>query len=157
MPEIPKVEFEKRVRIVQEWILEDWPSSDIVTQVGLKWGLGERQAKRYLAEARKRWANQEDELIDQKRKLKIESLKKLKRSLKDNHKGTPEGVRAILAVEKEIIQLDGLRKPVKLEIGNPKGQPFRVQNDTKFEIDYGKLPIAVLEQIVAARQPIIDK
>lgn len=115
MPAIDKIEYEKRIRVVQEWILEDWPSSDIVSNIGMKWGVEVRQAKRYVAEARKRWVAEEDVILNQKRRLKAESLKKLKRSLKENFKGTPEGIRAILAVEKELIALEGLAIPIKIE------------------------------------------
>lgn len=119
MPKIEKIEYEKRVRIVQEWILEDWPSCDIITQITQAWKLEERQAKRYIQEARKRWNGDEQDLIDQKRKLKVASLKKLKRSLKATFTGTPAGIRAIMSVEKEIIALEGLRKPTKIDLLQP--------------------------------------
>ena len=124
MPKLDKIEYEKRIRIVQEWILEDWPYGDIVQQIILKWGIEERQAKRYVAEARNRWVKDESILIGNKRKLKILSLKKLKRSLRENFKGTPEGIRAIMAVEKEIITLEGIRPAEKHEIGGLNGQPL---------------------------------
>ena len=84
-----KIEFDKRIRVVQEWIIEDWPSADIIAQVISKWGICDRQAKRYLAEARKRWTQDEQALVDHRRRMKVESLKKLKRSLKESYKGTP--------------------------------------------------------------------
>ena len=49
----------------------------------------------------------EDVTIDLKREAKIAELKQIKRSLKEEHKGTPAGIRAIMAVEKEIIKLEG--------------------------------------------------
>lgn len=124
---VDKIEYEKRVRIVQEWILEDWPSCDIIAQIVQKWGLEDRQAKRYISEARKRWADDDREVIDRKRRIKIMSLKKLKRSLQDRYKGTPQGINAVVAVEKEIIKLEGLEVPKKLE--------------EKTDIDLSKLPI----------------
>ena len=124
MDNAAKLEYEKRVRIVQEWILEDWPYTDIVNQIIAKWGIGTRQAQRYVAEGRKRWVAEETQIVETKRKLKIHSLKKLKRSLRDNFKGTPEGIRAIMAVEKEIINLEGIRPAEKHEIGGLNGQPL---------------------------------
>lgn len=109
------IEYEKRIRVVQEWILEDWPTSDIVANIAAKWGIEDRQAKRYVAEARKRWVKEEDQIISHKRKLKVESLKKLKRSLLEKYKGTPEGIKAIIVVEKELIQLEGLAMPLKVQ------------------------------------------
>jgi hypothetical protein len=34
---IDKIELEKRIRIVQEWIIDDWSYSDIVTNIRTKW------------------------------------------------------------------------------------------------------------------------
>ena len=117
----------QRIRQVMEWILEDYTSTDIVQQIIAKWGLSERHAKRYVSEARKNWINQESILLEHKRKLKLETLKKLKRSLKAEYAGTPKGIRAILAVEKEIIALEGYAK-LKIE-------------DDDGEIDLNELPI----------------
>lgn len=129
MPDkIDKIEKDKRIRIVMEWILEDWPSNDIVAQIVSKWGLSERHAKRYIAEARAAWTKNEDQKVEHQRKLKIESLKKLKRSLKDQHKGTPLGIRAILAVEREIIKLQGLNPATKVEITGKNGKPIQTEN-----------------------------
>jgi hypothetical protein len=128
MPKVDKIEYEKRIRLIQEWILEDWPSCDIITQVTVKWPVGERQAKRDIAEARKRWVSDDTAVTDHKRRLKVESLKKIKRSLLEKHKGTPAGIRALVAVEKEIISLEGLRKPVKVELTGKDGQPIQTEN-----------------------------
>lgn len=117
------VEYEKRIRLVQEWIIDDWPTVDILTQIFTKWGVQERQAKRYISEARLRWSEDNQELVDRKRSMKIVSLKKLKRSLQERFKGTPEGIRAIVAVEKEIIKLDGLTLPKQIAVGGIKDAP----------------------------------
>ena len=122
MARIDDIEYEKRIRIVMEWILDDWRSVDIISQIVIKWGLESRQAKRYVAEARKRWLKDETIIIEQKRKYKSESLKKLKRSLNERFKGTPEGIRAVLMVEKEIIALEGLAMPTKIAQTNTSGE-----------------------------------
>lgn len=122
MPKVDNIEYEKRIRIVMEWILDDWRSVDIIAQIVIKWGVVERHAKRYVAEARKRWLKDETIIIEQKRKYKAESLKKLKRSLNERFKGTPEGIRAILMVEKEIIALEGLAMPTKVAQTNSLGE-----------------------------------
>jgi hypothetical protein len=121
---IDNVEKAKRIRIIMEWILEDWPSTDIITQVVTKWGVSDRQAKRYLADARTEWVKDEDAIIEQRRRTKVESLKKLKRSLKEQFKGTPLGIRSVLMVEREIILLEGLRAPAKIEHTGAKGEPL---------------------------------
>lgn len=139
MPKIDKIEFEKRLRVVQEWIIEDWPSVDIISQINLKWGIEERQAKRYIAEARRRWVETEDAVVEQKRKLKIQSLKKLKRSLKETFKGTPGGIRAIISVERELIKLEGLAPATKVEVTGKEGGPIV----TKRIIKWGETEIEV--------------
>jgi hypothetical protein len=121
------IEYEKRIRIVQEWIIEDWPYSDIITQVKQKWQIAERQAKRYIAEARERWVKDQQDVVDSKRTLKVEGLKKLKRSLQEKYEGTPQGIFAVLSVEKELIKLEGLERPKKIEV--------------KDITDYSKFPI----------------
>jgi hypothetical protein len=129
MPEkkVDKIEYSKRIRIVQEWLIEDWPSTDIIMQIFQKWGVGERQAKRYISVARQLWVSDEQAVIEQRRKFKVQSLKKLKRSLLDRFKGTPAGIRAIIAVEKEIIKLENLRPPVKvLHSGDANGEPIKI-------------------------------
>ncbi|MEJ7610658.1 MAG: hypothetical protein WKF88_05700 [Ferruginibacter sp.] len=110
MPKTDQIEYEKRIRMVQEWIIEDWPTTDILTQIIVKWGIEERQGKRYISEARKRWTSEPDEILEHKRRLRIAGLKKLKRSLKSQFTGTPEGIRAILAVDREINALEGLQQ-----------------------------------------------
>jgi hypothetical protein len=146
------IEYERRIRIVQEWILEDWSSSDIQAQITHKWGIEERQAKRYISEARKRWIAEEDLVTAHKKKLKIESLKKLKRSLQDRYKGTPIGIDAILKVEKEIIALEGLKPARRLEVMGKGGQPIKTESTHTSNVDYAMLPDEVLLAIVGARK-----
>ncbi|HXR84318.1 MAG TPA: hypothetical protein VN722_08420 [Hanamia sp.] len=127
MPLLSKLEYEKRIRIVQEWILEDYAASDIIVQINSQWGVEERQAQRYIKEARKRWTLDRDMLIEHKRKQKVESLKKLKRSLLARYKGTPDGIRATMMVENKIILLEQLEPAKKLEISGKEGQPIRIK------------------------------
>lgn len=103
---IEKAELDMKIRAIQEWILEDWPDCDIISQIQNKWSVAEEKAIDYLSEAKNRWLNQPNVLQDDKRKIRIESLKKLKRSLKIEYKGTPEGIKTILQIEREIIQLE---------------------------------------------------
>ena len=130
MSKFDKIEFEKRIRIVQEWIIEDWQSVDIIAQIISKWGVEERQSKRYISEARKRWSKEEQEHVDAKRRRKILKLQRLARSLKDPYKGTPAGLRSIIIVEKEIIKLEGMDRAKKIEVGGMKGQPIQTENNT---------------------------
>ena len=111
MPDnLNKAEHDLKIRAIQEWILEDWPDCDILSQIQTKWAVTEEKAIEYLSDAKKRWINQPSVLQEDIRKIRIESLKKLKRSLKIEYKGTPEGIKTILQIEKEIIQLENTSK-----------------------------------------------
>jgi hypothetical protein len=123
MHKIDQVEKDKRVRIVQEWLIDDWPVQDIITQIKTKWGLEERQAKRYIADARDGWNEAEQEKVDHKRRRKIAKLNKLIRSLRKEWEGTPQGIRATLDVEKVIIELEGIQPAQKVEITGKDGGP----------------------------------
>lgn len=127
---IDNIEKEKRIRIVMEWILEDWSSVDIINNIIAKWGVSERQAQRYIKEGRTRWVAEERQVIDHKRRLKVQSLKKLKRSLDPKFKGTPQGIHAIMAVEKQIIALEQLEPARKLELSGVNGSPIQTENTT---------------------------
>lgn len=145
-----KQEFEKRLLAVQVWIIESVPSSLIIKQIIDKgWSMSVRHAQRMLTAARHKWVEHESDNITQKRQLKIQQLKQLIRSLQEKYKGTPEGIRAIVAVEKEIIKLEGIAAPLKMEHSGVDGQPIQVEN--KSNVDYSKLPTDVLKQIVSAR------
>jgi hypothetical protein len=130
MPNIDNIEWDKRIRIVQEWLIDDWSSADIIAQINNKWGIEERQAKRYIAEARSRWNEDEDELVKQKRKRKIAKLQKLARSLDKKFIGTPAGIRSVLSVEKELINLEGLRPATKVELTGKDGRPIQTENSS---------------------------
>lgn len=130
MPKTDKLEYEKRLINIQGWIIDGTPSALIIQQILLKqWCKSDRHAKRMLQGARKRWIDYETEDILERRKLKVQQLQFLKRSLQSRYKGTPDGIRAIVAVEKEIIKLDGLAAPVKIEVSGNNGQPIQ-QNIT---------------------------
>jgi hypothetical protein len=144
MPKIDKVEYERRVRIVQEWILEEQPYTDMVNAIMQKWGIEERQAKKYVAVARERWGDQQDMVLEQRRRLRIEGLKKLKRSMKELYKGTPRGIEAILKIDKEISKLEGLYPATKMELSGRDGAPLIPENN----LDVSKLDDEELKTIV---------
>lgn len=156
MPEIDKVELAKRIRTVQEWLIDDWSPGDITMQIMTKWSLGERQAKRYIAKAKAKWEENEEEKIEAKRLRKINKLQKLGRTLQDRWKGTPAGIQAVLRVEREIISLEGIRPAARVELTGRNGQPIQSETTLKTEdpIDYSQLPNEVLQAIIKARKPV---
>ena len=146
MPRADKIEFEKRLFTIQGWIIDGVPAALIIQQVMQRnWSQSTRHAERMLAAARKKWVEFETDDIEQKRKLKVQQLQHLKRSLGEKYKGTPGGIRAIVAVEKEIIKLEGLAAPIKLEHSGIDGEPIQTNaTNLTFEqayiLKYGKDP-----------------
>lgn len=146
--QVDQVEKAKRIRIIMEWILEDHASTDILDSIVKKWKMSYRNAQRYLAEAREAWLVEETDQLDNLRKIKIQSLKRLKKTMRSEYLGTPIGIKAILAVEKEIITLEGIRPASELKV--------KVEREGD-GIDYSKLSEKTLMEIIKARKTDADK
>ncbi|WP_445454094.1 hypothetical protein [Flavobacterium sp. 25HG05S-40] len=115
-----KIEKEKRIFIIQGWIIEGVQDRLIVKNAAERWDIDIRQAQRYVREAYESWKKIEGINIDMKRDMKIAQMKQLVRTLKDEYKGTPAGIQAIMAVEKEIIKLEGLELPKDINLSMDK-------------------------------------
>lgn len=152
---IDKIEMEKRLRIVQEWIIDDHPYVEIVSNTCREWKLSEPQAKRYIKKARARWADSEQEVIDQKRRRKIETLKRLKKKMDSQYANTPSGIRAILMVEREIAKLENLYPATKIKVGGDPDNPTPVPVEVKH--DLSKLSTEELETIVALSKKAVKE
>ncbi len=122
-----KTEFLRRLFIVQGWIVEGVQSSLIIRQIlNHKWCTSQRQAERYLQQARDLWTEMPEMKLEQKRALKVVELQQIKRNMSDEFKKTPGGVRALMAVEKEIILLEGLRMPSKISLTDTDGNDVQM-------------------------------
>lgn len=106
MPKLDKIELKKAIRIVMEWMIDDYATSDIITQAMTKWNLDEKEVNNLLSQVRAEWSKNEKENNEQKRLRKIETLKKLKRNMNPDEKKTAAGVSALLNVEKELFRLE---------------------------------------------------
>lgn len=114
------IQTEQRIFTVMGWIIDGVQDYLIFRQARTNWGISDRQTRRYIAEAYKRWKTDEEISIEEKRHAKIAELKQLKRSMREQFLGTPEGIRAIMSVEKEIIRLENITPPRRVEVsGNP--------------------------------------
>lgn len=142
------LEKERRIRIIQEWIIDDAPTADIITKIMDTWKVQRSQASKDLKTARERWCEKEDEVIDNKRMIRVHALKKLKRSIKDQYKGTPNGVMAVLAVEKEINKLEGVYPVSHVEVTGKNGEPL-IPPAT---LDMSKLSKEQLKAIIEAEK-----
>lgn len=122
------IEKEKRIFQIQAWIIEGVQDRLIVKNAITAFGIDARQAQRYVKEAYVNWKKIEGVNIEMKREMKIAQLEQIKRSLKDQYKGTPAGISAIMAVEKELIKLQGLEptKAIDLNVSNLSAIEFKV-------------------------------
>ena len=126
---VSKIEYDKRIFAIQGWIIDGVQSSLIVRQIlNQQWCESQRHAERMLKDARDLWTEIPEAEISQKRKLKVAELQQMKRGLKDEFKGTPAGIRAMVAIEKEIILLEGLRPAAKVELTGKNGEPIQTEN-----------------------------
>lgn len=131
MQKATNIEREKRLIQVQYWIIDGVQDGVILQQMQTQWKIKIRQARNYLREAYQRWKSDENITVELKRTAKIAELKQLKRSLKENYKGTPMGIRAIMDVEKEIIKLENITPPKKVEVTGADGGALQVETTLK--------------------------
>ncbi len=103
---VTKLEKEKRILTVQQWIIDGVQEDLMRKQMHQQWGIKTRQAKNYIRQAYEAWKTDADIDIETRRQAKIAELQQVKRSLKNEYKGTPSGIRAIMQVEKQIIRLE---------------------------------------------------
>jgi len=140
------IEKNNRLFTIQGWILEGFPDRLIIKQILQLWPIDLRQAERYVKEAYASWSQIEGVSISMKRDLKIAELKQLKRSLGQQHKGSPTGIRAIMMVEKEIIKLEGIVLPKYIEV-KPVESKIPDENIRVLKPDLSKLSIATLLEL----------
>lgn len=108
MAKSSRIDTERRVYTMQGWIIDGVQDYLILKQATAQWDISLRQARRYLKRAYENWKQDEDISFEEIKGAKIAELKQLKRTLKDEFKGTPQGIRTIMSVEKQIIRLQGL-------------------------------------------------
>lgn len=111
-----KFEKEKRILTVQGWMIEGVQDDFIIRQIITQWGVGQRQAEKYIEQAYKRWKPKQAIEMEARREAMIAELQQDARSLKAEHKGTPQGLNSITRIKKEIIKLRGIRPAKQIEI-----------------------------------------
>lgn len=121
-----KLETEKRVFTIQGWIINGIQDYLILKNIEQEWGVGRRQSKNLLQKAYKIWHEDQEATIEQKRALRIAELKQNIRSMKDQYKGTPQGMTAVNQIQKEINKLEGLYPVNKVMIQGDKSNPIAV-------------------------------
>jgi hypothetical protein len=101
-----KIEFEKRVRAVQEWILQGYATCDIIKQCTITWNVGSRQAFKYYSKAFDEFKEANKNTIEAKKSYHIAVRKKLFRDLK--MKEEPIGARTALRIMDSMARIEGI-------------------------------------------------
>ena len=122
-----KLEKERRVRIVQEWILQDFLTSDIVNQCVAKWGICERQAMRYIADANKAFEKITEKRLEKRLNYHIQRRNKLLRDLDPQVKNSAAGIGVQLNILQDIAKLEKLYT-LKIEHTGKDGQAIQTDS-----------------------------
>ncbi|WP_445453104.1 hypothetical protein [Flavobacterium sp. 25HG05S-40] len=131
-----KIETERRVFIIQGWIINGVPDYLILKQCEQQFKnqtkdgekpIGLRQAKNLLAKAYEIWHENQVADVEQKRALAIAGLKQDIRNMKDEFKGTPRGMAVINNIKKEIHKLEALHPAKKVVFQGDKDNPIIVE------------------------------
>lgn len=96
---------ERRVRAVQEWILQGYSTSDIIKQATITWNITERQAYKYHKCAYEYFKKSNEQALEEKVAYHVELRKKLYRDLK--MKELPTGARTALRIVDSMARIDG--------------------------------------------------
>lgn len=148
-----KLELQKRIRHVQEWILMDYVTGDIITQCVAKWNVSDRQAYRYLWAANRFFEERDKLSLEKKRSYYLARKKKLLRDMNPEEKKTSPGVIAVNRVLDSMAKLEGVTVNTLKLIGDPD-KPIKTESSVAFTspIDYSKLSTEFLDMIIANRK-----
>lgn len=102
------LEYERRIRTVQEWILQNQSYVDIMKQAMMKWNVSDRQAKNYIRRSYDEWKKSNELKMEDLVHSAIERRKKLARQLEQKYANRPDGISVLLAIEKDMDKLRGL-------------------------------------------------
>lgn len=103
---VDSIESERRVRIIQEWILQGQSTSDIIAQLSVSFSISKRQAYRYYDKAFKEFQTGNKQSVEAKKAYHLALRRKLLKDLKE--KETPTGARAALRIADSMARMEGL-------------------------------------------------
>jgi hypothetical protein len=121
-----QIEITKRVRTIQEWIMEDHTYSDIIRSSVARWDVSSRQAERYYAKAFKDFRDATRQSTEVLVAYYKKRKQKLIREMDPILKKSPSGVRAINQVLDSMAKLDGIVLD-RLEITGKGGGPLQTE------------------------------
>lgn len=124
--------FEKRIRAVQEWILQGYSSSDIRSTIITSWSVGERQAQKYYTQAFDRFQEENKKDMAKRTAIHLAQRNKLFRDLND--KTSPDGVRAALRLLDSTAKIEGILTTVKVSVNQTnENQNILTSENTFFD------------------------
>lgn len=132
-----KLELQKRIRVVQDYILQDHLTIDIINQCIHQWGVTERQAYRYLWAAKLFFIEKEKETVEKKRAVYLARKKKLLRDMDPQEKKTAAGVTAVNRVLDSMAKMEGITTDTLKLVGDPDNPIHSVSKENV--IDYSSL------------------
>lgn len=140
-----KLETDKRVFTIQQWIITGVQDYIILRDIEKKWKVGRRQSKNLLQKAYKIWYEDQEATVDQKRSLRIAELKELARSMSSSDRKTPRGVSALMSVHKEINKLEALYPARVVKIQGDEEKPLIITNSVQRDARIDALVAKALE------------
>jgi hypothetical protein len=126
-----KEELERRIFMVQGWIIEGVSEFLIKKQAVTQWGVSFRTAKRYMKTAFDGIKPDLERTIEDKRAGKVAELEQRKRNIEQRFRHTPEGIRVMNDIDKMIIRLESLEPAKELMIKGDAKQPLHHQVEIK--------------------------
>ncbi len=124
MVKASNLEAQERIRHVQELILNDIGTQDIIRAIVAKWGITDRQAYRYLESANKEFVEKNQVSLERKKAYYKARKLRLIRNMNPEEKKTAAGVAAINKVLDSMAKLDGINID-KLEVTIPQLQGIK--------------------------------
>lgn len=154
-PALTIKEREKAIELTASLLIKGHSYLEVTEKVTKKVGVSARTVERYINIVRERWVIDSGwKDIEFKRQLKIEELRRDIAAMKRDKTfmATQGGWFVVLAYQKQLISLEGINKPVQVDINhNVDGTVVHQAAQLpigKDEIDYNSLPIDILEKIV---------
>lgn len=123
MAKADKIEYAKRVHMVQGWILQDFLASDIVEKSTDMWQVSERQAMRYLSDAHKAFQGITEKKAERRLNYHLQRRNKLLRDMEEKYRRTPTGLAIQLSILRDIAKLEQLYK-IQIEHTGKDGEPL---------------------------------
>ncbi len=118
-----RIELEKRIRTLQEYILQDYPSSYLIAHAVDQWQICERHAKRYIRLAWEGLKAGNEQDLARNKAYHIQRRHKLMRQLATDERSTAFGVKTQLEILKDLAKLQGAYPAEQHEINDNRPRP----------------------------------